>query len=85
LPESFFSVLAGHVDVHRDGTRALIASTAQGVVWEVDLTSGEVLWEYIAPEPGQRPTARLSCFCAKYCSEPEWIPGQIAATIPEQR
>ncbi|MFM7159221.1 MAG: arylsulfotransferase family protein [Planctomycetaceae bacterium] len=85
LPESFYSVLAGHVDVHPDGTRALVASTAQGVVWEVDLTTGEVLWEYIAPESNQRPTARLNCFCAKYCHAPQWLPGQVAATTLEIR
>lgn len=80
LPETFFSMVAGHIDIHPDGTRALVASSPQGVVWEVDLQTGEVLWEYIAPESAERPTARQSYATAKYCREIQWIPKELAAT-----
>ncbi|MFN0053967.1 MAG: hypothetical protein ACKV0T_17450 [Planctomycetales bacterium] len=38
---------AGHIDLHPDGRRGLLALTYLGAVWEVDLQTGEVYWEYI--------------------------------------
>ena len=42
----FFTETAGHLDVSGDGTRALVSSTDQGKVLEIDVSSGEVLWTY---------------------------------------
>lgn len=80
IPETFFSMFTGHIDVHPDGTRALVASIPQGVIWEIDLKSGEVLWEYVSPESKERPTARQSYATAKYCRPLNWIPAQVATT-----
>ncbi len=44
---AFFSESAGHIDVHEDGTRALVSASRQGRVLEVDLRTGDVLWEYV--------------------------------------
>ena len=45
--------MAGHLDLHRDRKRVLMAVCEQGVVWEVDLPSGRVLWEYIYVHPNE--------------------------------
>ncbi len=42
----FFSQTAGHIDVSRDGRRALVASTHQGRIVEIDVASGRPLWAY---------------------------------------
>lgn len=69
IPETFFSYQEGHVDLHPDNRRALVASTYQGVVWEVDLQSGEVLWEYIVPHSADLPLNRRRIHLAKYCGK----------------
>jgi hypothetical protein len=43
----FFSRTAGHIDVHPQQERMLVSWTHQGLVWEIDIESGKVLWEYI--------------------------------------
>lgn len=42
----FYSETAGHIDISKDGTRALVSVTHQGRVLEIDVASGKVLWEY---------------------------------------
>lgn len=69
LPAPFFSWEAGHIDLHPDGRRALIASTTQGAVWEVDLTTGAVLWEYGVPFSRTYPKNRRRIHTAKYCDK----------------
>lgn len=64
LPEnSFFTRLAGHVDV-LPPDRALVALTEAGDVWEVDLETGRVLWRYTYVDPETR--QRLDVYTAKY-------------------
>lgn len=41
------SATAGHIALNSDISRALVSLTRQGRTLEVDLASGEVLWEYI--------------------------------------
>lgn len=60
LPARFETRTAGHIDIHPDGGRALLAVTHQNRVWEIDLVSGEVLWEYWYVHP---------IYTAKYCRE----------------
>jgi hypothetical protein len=43
----FLSATAGHIALNADNTRALVSLTRQGRALEIDLASGEVLWEYI--------------------------------------
>ena len=47
MPDKCYTKGSGHLDLHRDGKRALFATALQGVVWEIDLQDGRVLWEYI--------------------------------------
>jgi hypothetical protein len=66
LPEKFFSQTAGHIDLHREQPRMLVASTHQGVVWEVNVTNGEVIWEYVNTHSLRGKYARFPVYTAKY-------------------
>ena len=41
----FSTDVAGHLDLR--GNRVLVSLTDHSEIWEVDLTTGEVLWEYV--------------------------------------
>ena len=43
----FYTKYAGHIVRHPDANRILVALTSSGRVLEIDLDSGELLWEYI--------------------------------------
>ena len=43
---NFFSDVAGVIDLHRSSTRALVSLYDQGRVLEIDLATGDLLWEY---------------------------------------
>ena len=43
----FFTFNAGHIGLHESRTRALVSLTQQGRIIEVDLETGDVLWEYV--------------------------------------
>lgn len=60
----FRTTTAGHIDLDAANDRALVTLTDQGAVWEVDLMSGKVLWEYVYAYDGER---RL--FGAQYVDE----------------
>ena len=68
MPDKCFSRVAGHIDLSRDGNRALMAVTHQGVVWEIDLEQGKVLWEYIYVHP-QEDGKRKAIATAKYVDD----------------
>ena len=42
----FFSSYAGVIDLHPDGQRGLVSVTEQGRILELDLKTGQLLWEY---------------------------------------
>ena len=71
LPEPFETWRAGHIALHPSGKRALIASTYQGVVWEIDLESGSVLWEFINLDPAD-PIRRKKVHQALYVENPQF-------------
>jgi hypothetical protein len=43
---NFFSHIGGHVDLDAKRSRALVSLTMQGRALEIDLQTGDVLWEY---------------------------------------
>jgi hypothetical protein len=43
---NFFTEIAGHLELDAKRTRALASLTMQGRVVEIDLKSGDILWEY---------------------------------------
>lgn len=66
LPGLFGTGKAGHIDIHPDGRRALVTITRQSKIWEVDLTSGRVLWEYIHAHHDEQ-GRYLGILTAEYC------------------
>lgn len=64
----------GHLDVHRDGNRVLMAVTRAGTLWEIDLSTGQVLWEYIYVHPDGDGT-RQAINTAKYVYNPSFLNG----------
>lgn len=72
LPDTCRTKNSGHLDVHRDGNRVLMALTNQGAVWEVDPRSGELLWEYLYVHPHDDGTRR-AIFTAKYVYEARFL------------
>jgi Arylsulfotransferase (ASST) len=44
--QNFYTDVAGHLDLHRTSSRALVSLYDQGRIIEVDLANGRVLWEY---------------------------------------
>jgi outer membrane protein assembly factor BamB len=63
---SFFSEEAGYIDVNADQKRMLVSWTHQGLVWEIDIESGEVLWEYLNTHPVDNSFGRLPVYTATY-------------------
>jgi hypothetical protein len=67
LPDLCCTMNCGHLDISGDGSRVLMAVTRSGLVWEIDLRTGEVLWEYIYVHPNAA-GEREAINTAKYVS-----------------
>lgn len=65
LPDLCRTVNSGHLDIDQQEDHALMAVTHEGAIWEVNLGSGEVTWEYIYVHPGGDGT-RQKIGSAKY-------------------
>jgi len=63
---SFFSKTAGHIEVHPDQQRMLVSWTHQGLIWEIDIESGEVLWEAVNTHKTNGRHARVSVYTSFY-------------------
>jgi hypothetical protein len=50
LPGAFYTYQAGQIDLG-DSDRALLTIYASQKIWEVNLKTGEVLWEYLCVDP----------------------------------
>lgn len=64
-----FSQTAGHIDLSSDGSRVLIAWTHKGLISEVDIDSGQLLWEWTNNHAIGEQTGRLSVYTAKYIND----------------
>ncbi len=53
LPGKFYSGVAGHLDLSGDG-RVLVTLSKAQKVWEINLKTGAVLWEYVCVDPEHR-------------------------------
>ncbi len=53
LPGKFYSGVAGHLDLSGDG-RVLVTLSKGQKVWEINLKTGAVLWEYVCVDPEHR-------------------------------
>jgi hypothetical protein len=72
-PDLCRTLNSGHLDVHRDGHHVLMTVTHQGTLWEIDLRTGEVLWEYIYVHPHGN-GRRVGIHTAKYAYDPAFLP-----------
>jgi len=46
----FYTKTAGHLEI-ADERRVIVALSEEGNLWEVDIATGEVLWEYVYVDP----------------------------------
>lgn len=67
-----YSETAGYIDVHPDRRRVLVSWTHQGLVWEIDMESGEVLWEYVNTHPVEDRYGRISVYTATYADKTDF-------------
>ena len=72
MPDLCRTLNSGHLDVNRDGNRVLMAVAAEGTLWEIDLCTGKVLWEYIYVHPNGDGT-RQPINTAKYVYNPTFL------------
>ena len=79
LPGSFYSSAAGYIDMGRSD-RALIALTFAQKIWEINLKTGEVLWEYISVDPQQH--RRRLVQTARYVHEVSFPMNREAGATP---
>ena len=71
LPEMEFRTKnAGSIDTSAGGDRILVSWTRQGLVWEIDVSSGELLWEFVNTHTVDGRPARISTYTAKYVPRP---------------
>lgn len=72
MPDDCRIANSGHLDVHSDGRRVLLTNAHDGALWEIDLRTGETLWEYIYVHPNED-GVRKSFQTAKYVYEPTFL------------
>lgn len=65
----FHSATAGHIDIEPSRKRMLVSWTHQGLIWEIDIDSGDVLWELINTHRVNDKWGRMSVYTAKYVDE----------------
>jgi Arylsulfotransferase (ASST) len=53
LPGNFYTGVAGHLDLSGDG-RVLVTLSKAQKIWEIDLKTRAVLWEYVCVDPAHR-------------------------------
>jgi hypothetical protein len=63
LPGKFYTGVAGHLDLSGDG-RVLVTLSKAQKVWEINLKTGAVLWEYVCVDPQHR--SRRELLTAEY-------------------
>ncbi len=51
MPDLCRTANSGHLELHQNGRLALFSVSHEGAIWEVDLETGKVEWEYIYAEP----------------------------------
>ncbi len=72
MPDLCRTLNSGYLDVNRDGNRVLMAVAAEGALWEIDLPSGKVLWEYIYVHPNED-GRRMAINTARYVYRPSFL------------
>jgi hypothetical protein len=66
LPGKFHTGLAGHLDLS-GSTRVLVSLSNAQKIWEINLQTGEVLWEFVCVDSAEHHPRNL--LTAKYVRE----------------
>jgi hypothetical protein len=77
-PPLVHSGTAGHLDINKAGDAVLMAVTHQKIIYEVDLETGEVLWEYVCVDPANRVLRPI--YTARYCYDVSFPMNQVETT-----
>lgn len=72
LDIDFYSEQAGHLALSRDKSSVLVTMTWQSKVYEIDLSTREILWEYRILDENPR-----KIYTAKYCYDVEFEMNQV--------
>jgi hypothetical protein len=71
LPGAVFKTkTSGSIDIAPAGDRILVSWTHSGLVWEIDVRSGELLWEFVNTHLVDGRPGRISTYTAKYVPAP---------------
>jgi len=76
LPGEFYTIAAGQFDLCGPD-RALVALTYAQKIWEINLKTGEVLWEYLYADRQHR---RREIWSARYVSPPRFSMNKLSAS-----
>jgi hypothetical protein len=78
MPDKCRTTYSGHIDIQADQQYLLAAISNSGAVWEIDLTSGEVVWEYLVSDSFD-PTLRACVGYAGYADSLSFLSSQPVA------
>lgn len=68
MPDLCRTANSGNLEISKDQRFALLTVSHEGAIWEIDLETGEVIWEYINVR-GDGSDKRLAIGVAKYVDE----------------
>lgn len=60
------SKVAGFIDIHPGQSRMLVSFSEQGLLWEIDTDTGDVLWEFVNTHTIDGRPGRVNLFAARY-------------------
>jgi hypothetical protein len=73
LPDLCRTANSGHLEVHPSGRYVLLSLTHSGFVWEIDLQTGQVVWEYIHIQPDTQGQPQRVIGSARYINNPTFL------------
>lgn len=66
MPDLCRTVNSGHLEIDPSGRFALLTITHSGTVWEIDLQTAQVVWEYIHVQPNEADQPQRILGSARY-------------------
>ena len=82
MPDLCRTVNSGHLEIHPNGQHALLSLTHEGALWEVDLESGRVVWEYIHVQLDERGKPQRTVGSARYIDPPSFLAAKLSSQPP---
>lgn len=68
-----WSKVAGFIDIHPSNQRILVSFSNQGLLWEIDTNTGEVLWEFVNTHPIDGRPGRVNLLTARYADHLDFL------------